>query len=43
MNGGVKYLETQGNYSWDCYIFHDVDLFIQNPEGLYKCLGNGQN
>jgi len=37
MNAGVKFLEmTPGQ--WDCYIFHDVDLLLEDVHGLYKCL-----
>jgi len=38
MNAGVQYLENNKNYTWDCYVFHDVDLLIESPKGLYKCL-----
>ena len=38
MNAGVQFLEKSANYTWDCYVFHDVDLLVESPKGLYKCL-----
>lgn len=37
MNAGVKYLKEQSGIEWDCYIFHDVDLLLEDYGGLYRC------
>jgi len=37
MNAGVKYLKEQSEIEWDCYIFHDVDLLLEDYGGLYRC------
>ncbi|XP_061608107.1 beta-1,4-galactosyltransferase 4 [Phyllopteryx taeniolatus] len=33
----VGYLEALKEYSWDCFIFHDVDLVPENDHNLYIC------
>ncbi|XP_034034399.1 beta-1,4-galactosyltransferase 4 [Thalassophryne amazonica] len=33
----VGFLEAQKDYSWGCFIFHDVDLVPENDHNLYKC------
>ncbi|KAJ8777571.1 hypothetical protein J1605_014461 [Eschrichtius robustus] len=33
----VGYLEALKDESWDCFIFHDVDLVPENDLNLYKC------
>uniref|UniRef100_A0A3B3ZUW7 Beta-1,4-galactosyltransferase n=1 Tax=Periophthalmus magnuspinnatus TaxID=409849 RepID=A0A3B3ZUW7_9GOBI len=33
----VGYLEALKDYSWDCFIFHDVDLVPENDHNLYLC------
>ncbi|KAI4814277.1 hypothetical protein KUCAC02_003479 [Chaenocephalus aceratus] len=33
----VGYLEALKDYSWDCFIFHDVDLVPENDHNLYVC------
>ncbi|KAM6907697.1 beta-1,4-galactosyltransferase 4 [Xenentodon cancila] len=36
----VGYLEALKDYSWDCFIFHDVDLIPENDYNLYVCDNN---
>ncbi|XP_049447192.1 beta-1,4-galactosyltransferase 4 [Epinephelus fuscoguttatus] len=33
----VGYLEALKDYSWECFIFHDVDLVPENDHNLYVC------
>lgn len=33
----VGYLEALKDYSWECFIFHDVDLVPENDHNLYMC------
>ncbi|XP_056140570.1 beta-1,4-galactosyltransferase 4 [Lampris incognitus] len=33
----VGYLEALKDYSWECFIFHDVDLVPENDYNLYTC------
>lgn len=33
----IGYLEALKDYSWDCFIFHDVDLVPENDHNLYVC------
>ncbi|XP_069002605.1 beta-1,4-galactosyltransferase 4 [Embiotoca jacksoni] len=33
----VGYLEALKDYSWECFIFHDVDLIPENDHNLYVC------
>lgn len=33
----VGYLEALKDYSWGCFIFHDVDLVPENDNNLYMC------
>lgn len=33
----IGYLEALKDFSWDCFIFHDVDLVPENDHNLYKC------
>ncbi|XP_051952648.1 beta-1,4-galactosyltransferase 4 [Xyrauchen texanus] len=33
----VGYLEALKDQSWDCFIFHDVDLVPENDKNLYMC------
>ncbi|XP_062844549.1 beta-1,4-galactosyltransferase 4 [Trichomycterus rosablanca] len=33
----VGYLEALKDFSWDCFIFHDVDLVPENDHNLYTC------
>ncbi|XP_014345570.1 beta-1,4-galactosyltransferase 4-like [Latimeria chalumnae] len=33
----IGYLEALKEYSWDCFIFHDVDLIPENDFNLYMC------
>ncbi|XP_067293789.1 beta-1,4-galactosyltransferase 4 [Pseudorasbora parva] len=33
----VGYLEALKDQSWDCFIFHDVDLVPENDHNLYMC------
>ncbi|XP_041808721.1 beta-1,4-galactosyltransferase 4 [Chelmon rostratus] len=33
----IGYLEALKEYSWECFIFHDVDLVPENDYNLYLC------
>ncbi|TSL28239.1 Beta-1,4-galactosyltransferase 4 [Bagarius yarrelli] len=33
----VGYLEALKDFSWDCFIFHDVDLIPENDHNSYTC------
>ncbi|XP_026184838.1 beta-1,4-galactosyltransferase 4 [Mastacembelus armatus] len=33
----VGYLEALKDFSWECFIFHDVDLVPENDHNLYVC------
>ncbi|XP_043929042.1 beta-1,4-galactosyltransferase 4 [Protopterus annectens] len=33
----IGYMEALKDYSWDCFIFHDVDLIPENDFNLYLC------
>ncbi|XP_017273682.1 beta-1,4-galactosyltransferase 4 [Kryptolebias marmoratus] len=33
----VGYLEALKDFTWDCFIFHDVDLVPENDHNLYTC------
>ncbi|XP_037543502.1 beta-1,4-galactosyltransferase 4, partial [Nematolebias whitei] len=33
----VGYLEALKDFSWDCFVFHDVDLVPENDHNLYIC------
>nr|XP_020454332.1 beta-1,4-galactosyltransferase 4 [Monopterus albus] len=33
----VGYLEALKDFSWECFIFHDVDLVPENDHNLYIC------
>ncbi|KAM4726967.1 beta-1,4-galactosyltransferase 4 isoform 2-T3 [Anableps anableps] len=33
----VGYLEAIKDFSWECFIFHDVDLVPENDHNLYVC------
>ena len=35
MNVGFK--EALKEQNFDCFIFHDVDLFVENDQGIYQC------
>ncbi|XP_061591608.1 beta-1,4-galactosyltransferase 4-like [Cololabis saira] len=36
----VGYLEALKDHSWDCFIFHDVDLIPENDKNVYICDDN---
>ena len=43
-NVGFEYIQKTSNYSWNCYIFHDVDHLPENDYNLYTCpKGNNNN
>ncbi|MCJ8748387.1 hypothetical protein PDJAM_G00164270 [Pangasius djambal] len=33
----IGYLEALKDFSWDCFIFHDIDLVPENDHNLYTC------
>lgn len=33
----IGYLEAKKDYPYDCIVFHDVDLIMENDRNLYKC------
>lgn len=33
---------AQKELDWDCYVFHDVDLVLENDKNLYRCHPLGQ-
>lgn len=38
LNAG--FLEARKDFSWDCFIFHDVDLLPENDHNIYMCIQN---
>ena len=42
MNAGFLYVSDRYPDQFDCFIFHDVDLLLENELGLYKCSSQGQ-
>ena len=43
-NVGFEYAQKSSNYSWNCYIFQDVDHLPENDYNLYTCpTGNDNN
>ena len=34
------FLEARKDKDWDCYVFHDVDLLLQNQTIKYECSSN---
>lgn len=33
----IGFVEARRLYDWQCYIFHDVDLFPEDDRNLYTC------
>lgn len=33
----VGFMESQKDAQWDCFVFHDVDLYLENDKALYAC------
>jgi hypothetical protein len=33
----IGYAEAIKDYSWDCFVFHDVDLVPEDDRNLYHC------
>jgi len=33
----IGFVEALKLHSWDCFIFHDVDLLPENDRNLYTC------
>lgn len=33
----VGFIESLREESWDCFIFHDVDMLPENPYNIYNC------
>lgn len=33
----VGFIEALKLYDWDCFVFHDVDLVLENDKLLYRC------
>lgn len=33
----IGFIESQKDRYWDCFVFHDVDLYLENDNALYAC------
>lgn len=33
----IAYANISKTFTFDCYIFHDVDLLLENDRNLYNC------
>ena len=33
----IGFLEAMKHYSWECFIFHDVDLIPEDDRNVYSC------
>lgn len=33
----VGFIEALKQYDWECFVFHDVDLILENDKCLYRC------
>jgi len=39
----IGFLEASQDYNFDCFIFHDVDLILEDDRCLYRCDGTPQH
>jgi len=37
----VGYMIAKNDHPWDCYVFHDVDLVLENDKNTYRCHPSG--
>ena len=39
----IGFAEAAQTGEFDCFIFHDVDLVLENDKGIYSCKSNPQH